>query len=62
MSLSDVIKELPFRTHALCFVTPDVGIPRIPVFEDNQGAGQLVQNPVTNFHSKHIVLRHHFLR
>ena len=33
-----------------------------PVFEDNQGAVQLAQNPVTNSNSKHIDVRHHFLR
>ena len=31
-------------------------------FEDNQGAGQLSQNPVSNSNSKHIDVRHHFLR
>ena len=32
-------------------------------FEDNQGAVQLAaQNPVTNSNSKHIDVRHHFLR
>ena len=62
VSLSDVIKELPFMKQVLCFVSPDVGIPHIPVFGDNQGAGQLVWNPDTNFNSKHNVFRHHFLR
>ena len=31
-------------------------------FEGNQGAVQLAQNPATNSNSKHIDLRHHFLR
>ena len=31
------------------------------VSEDNQGAVQLAQNPVTNSNSKHIDVRHHFL-
>ena len=31
-------------------------------FEDNQGTVQLAQNPVTNSNSKHIAVRHHFLR
>ena len=34
----------------------------LPVFEDNQSAVQLAQNPVTNSNSKHIGVRHHFLR
>ena len=33
-----------------------------PGFEDNQGAVQLSQNPVSNSNSKHIDVRHHFLR
>ena len=39
-----------------------LGIPCFPVFEDNQGAVQLAQNPVTNSNSKHIGVRQHFLR
>ena len=34
----------------------------LPVFEDNQGAVQLAQNPITNSNSKHIDVRPHFLR
>ncbi|CAB1105713.1 unnamed protein product [Ectocarpus sp. CCAP 1310/34] len=41
---------------------PQVGMPCIPVFEDNQGAIQLAQNPISNSNSKHIDVRHHFLR
>ena len=37
-------------------------MPCFPVFEDNQGAVQLAQNPVTNSSSKHIDVRHHFLQ
>ena len=42
---------------------PGKGIPCFPVFEDNQeGALQLSKNPVSNSNSKHIDVRHHFLR
>ena len=37
-------------------------MPCFPVFEDKQGTVQLAQNPVTNSNSKHIDVRHHFLR
>ncbi|CAB1119314.1 unnamed protein product [Ectocarpus sp. CCAP 1310/34] len=40
---------------------PQVGMPCIPVFENNQGAIQLAQNPISNSNSKHIDVRHHFL-
>ena len=35
-------------------------MPCFPVFEDNQGAVQLTQNPITNSNSNHIDVRHHF--
>ncbi|CAM9518845.1 unnamed protein product [Ectocarpus fasciculatus] len=44
------------------FMLPEAGRPCIPVFEDNQGAIQLAQNPISNCNSKHIDVRHHFIR
>ena len=41
---------------------PGKGMPCFPIFEDNQGAVQLSQNPVSISNSKHIDVRHHFLR
>ena len=41
---------------------PGKGMPCFPVFEDNRGALQLSKNPVSNSNSKHIDVRHHFLR
>ena len=41
---------------------PGKGMPCFPNFEDNQGEVQLSQNPVPNSNSKHIDVRHHFLR
>ena len=41
---------------------PGKGMPCFPVFEDNQGALQLSKNRVSNSNSKHIDVRHHFLR
>ena len=41
---------------------PDVGMPCIPVFENNEGSVQLAQNPIANYNFKHIDIRHHFLR
>ena len=40
----------------------DVGMPCIPVFEDNKGAVQLTKDSITNSNSKHIDVQHHFLR
>ena len=41
---------------------PGKGMPYFPIFGDNQGAVQPSQNPVSNSNSKHIEVRHHFLR
>ncbi|CAB1111780.1 unnamed protein product [Ectocarpus sp. CCAP 1310/34] len=58
----DVVKEILFLRQIWRFMLPQVGMPCIPVFEDNQGAIQLAQNPISNSNSKHIDVRHHFLR
>ena len=41
----------------LAFMLPSKVMPCFPVFEDNQGAVQQAQNPVTNSNSKHIDVR-----
>ena len=41
---------------------PGKVMPYFPVFEDNKGAAQLAQNPVTNSNSKQIDVRHRFLQ
>ncbi|CAB1098582.1 unnamed protein product [Ectocarpus sp. CCAP 1310/34] len=62
VSLADVMKEVLFLRQVWHFMLPEAGMPCIPVFEDNQGAIQLAQNPISNSNSKHIDLRHHFIR
>ncbi|CAB1098415.1 unnamed protein product [Ectocarpus sp. CCAP 1310/34] len=62
VALGDVVKEILFLRQVWRFMLPKVGMPCIPVFEDNQGAIQLAQNPISNSNSKHIDVRHHFLR
>ena len=37
-------------------------MPCIPLFEDNGGAIQIAKHPISNSNSKHINVRHHFLR
>ena len=61
MAIADALKEFLFPRQVWHFVLPAVGMPCIPVFEDNEGAVQLAQNPITNSNSKHIDVRHHFL-
>ena len=62
VALGDAVKELLFLRQIWRFMLPSKVMPCFPVFEDNQGAVQLAQNPVTSSNSKHIDVRHHFLR
>ena len=62
VALGDAVKELLFLRQVWRFTIPGKGMPCFPVFEDNQGALQLSKNPVSNSNSKHIDVRHHFLR
>ena len=61
VALRDAVKEL-FLRQVWRFTLPGKGMPCFPIFEDNQGAVQLSQNPVSNSNSKHIDVRHHFFR
>ena len=56
------VKEVLFLRQIWRFMLPSKVMPCFPVFEANQGAVQLAQNPVTNSNAKHIDVRHHFLR
>ncbi|CAB1112067.1 unnamed protein product [Ectocarpus sp. CCAP 1310/34] len=62
VSLADVMKEVLFLRQVWRFMLPEAGMPCIPVLEDNQGAIQLAQNPISNGNSKHIDVRPHFIR
>ena len=62
VALGDAVKELLFLRQVWRFMISGKGTPSFPVFEDNQGALQLSKNSVSNSNSKHIDVRHHFLR
>ena len=62
VALGDAVKELLFLRQIWRSMLPNKVMPYFPVFEDSQGAVQLAQNPATNSISKHIDIRHHFLR
>ena len=54
VALADVMKEVLFLRQVWRFMLPAVGMLCTPVFENNEGAVQLAQNPITNSNSKHI--------
>ena len=62
VALGEAVKKLLFLRQVWRFMLPIKVMPCFPVFEYNQGAVQLAQNPITNSNSKHIDVRHHFLR
>ena len=62
VALGDAVKRLLFLRQVWSFMIPGKGMPCFPVFEDNRGALQLSKNLVSNSNSKHIDVRHHFLR
>ena len=62
VALGNAVKELLFLRQVWRFMLPSKVMPCFPVFEDNQGAVQLAQNPVTDSNSKQIDVRHHSLR
>ena len=60
--MSDMGKELLLLRQVWCFVLPKARVPCIAVYEDNEGAIQIAKPPFSNSNSKHIDVRHHFLR
>lgn len=62
VAMSDVGKEILFLRQVWRFMLPKAGMPCIPLFEDNEGAIQIAKHPISNSNSKHIDVRHHFLR
>ena len=60
--MSDMGKEILFLRRVWCFMLPKVRMPFIAMYEDNEGAIQIAKHPISNSNSKHIDVRHHFLR
>ena len=62
MSMSDMGKENLFLRQVWYFMLPKARMPCIAMYEDNEGAIQIAKHPISNSNSKHIDVRHHFLR
>lgn len=60
--MGDVAKEILFLVQVWRFMLPKQLRPCIPMYEDNEGAIQIAKHPIANSNSKHIDVRHHFLR
>lgn len=60
MALSDSSKE---AVHLRSFLGEVMGeLQTTIIFNDNQGAGQLTRNPVFHKRTKHVDIRHHFIK
>ena len=62
VSMGDGVKEGLFVNDVLKFLVPSARNGKIEVLEDNEGAIALAENPLSSCNSKHIDIRHHFLR
>ena len=60
--MGDTVKEALFVNGMLQFLRPSSKPRTIDVLEDNKGAIALAENPLSSSRSKHIDVRHHFLR
>ena len=56
------VKEALFVRAVLSFIAPETSGASIKVLEDNQGTKSLIENPLSSARSKHINVRHHFIR
>ena len=62
VAMGDSVKEALFIRSVWSFMLPDRAKPCLRIYEDNAGAIQLAENPLSSSNSKHIDVRHHFLR
>ena len=60
--MGEVVKEALFVRNVLEFLVPGVHKSPIVVCEDNEGAIKLADNALSTARTRHIDIRHHFLR
>ena len=63
LAMGDDVKEALFTVNGMLqFLRPSRKPRKIDVLEDNEGAIALAEHPLSSSRSKHIDVRHHFLR
>ncbi|CAN0395537.1 unnamed protein product [Ectocarpus sp. 12 AP-2014] len=60
--MADGVKEAIFLRGLWSFLFPNAHVGPTVVYEDNVGAPHLASNPDATANSKHIDIRHHFIR
>ena len=56
------MKEASFTGAVLSFICPELSGSCVRVFEDNQGAIALAENPLSSARSEHVAMRFHLVR
>ena len=62
VALGEGVKEAMFTDAVLSFICPELSGSCVRVFEDNQRAISLAENPLSSARSEHIDVRFHFVR
>ena len=62
IAASEGIREALFLRGVIAFIQPNVPEEPILVFEDNEGAIKLAENPMSSARSKHLDTRYHHIR
>jgi hypothetical protein len=62
MALAAADQECLFLTQLLCDVDHNTHCEPVTIYDDNQGAIALAENPVHHQRSKHIDIKYHFIR
>src|SRR5207249_9529892 len=60
MELTEATKDAIYLTRLLRELGMEIDAP-ITIYNDNQGAKKLAENPIFHSRSKHIDIRHHFV-
>lgn len=60
--ISDCVKDSLFLRELLGFVRPSNADEKVFLFDDNEGAVRLANNPFGSLRSKHIDAGYHFIR
>ena len=62
IALTEVTREVIFLRQILDFIEPSREARAVTIFEDNDGAIKLAENPICKNRTKHIDARYHFVR
>ena len=62
VAMAQGAKTALFTKAVLDFMQPGIVRETIDLFEDNQGAIAIAENPISGGRTKHIDVRHHFIR